>query len=638
MLYDYQYDIAAIGITIILGALYFMRRSLLTRSKNIFFIVILFDFLAAVCDVFSCFAISYPDRFSLRFAYISTLGFLFFFNMMAVTYFLYIESKADIPATRRPSMIFAVCMTIFDFVTIVSSPWTHWVGYFDADGNYCHGPIIVILYVIPFILFAVEMGLFIYARDKFNRYQLYASIAYLIIMPTCIIVQVLVPRLMIDTMGCAVIMFFVYIAYENPSVYTYRDTQCLNRPAFLQVIRSYKAKKLHYDVVAFNITDYEYIRSRYSQSVAEQLNTRIADLLYRNFGDKAFYLATDRYALILPTDKNMTESVVAALQDLFSKPIKLNEVSVKIAINVGYLRDLDESYRTSNVEELVAYILSNKGAEQSSEQILKEFLDRQRQRNQILHIIQRALANDEFQVYYQPIRNVHTNQFESAEALLRLQDPVLGFINPEELVVIAEANGYISQIGQTIFTKVCAFIRDQGLEKLGVHYIEINLSPAQCLDPSLPDTFAGIMAEYNVRPDQINLEITETAQMADESTVMANVDLMRQRGISFSIDDFGSGFASVDYLITMPASIVKIDKTILWKAMENDQAMTILKGTMSMLHGLGKSIVVEGVETQEMVDLLEANYCDYMQGYIYSKPLAGPDYISFLKKNSVLSE
>lgn len=138
------------------------------------------------------------------------------------------------------------------------------------------------------------------------------------------------------------------------------------------------------------------------------------------------------------------------------------------------------------------------------------------------------------------------------------------------------------------------------------------------------------MQEYNIAPNQINFEITETAGSVKADTLRRNMDKLIELGSTFSMDDYGTGFSTANYLVHLPLQLVKIDKSILWPAMEEREAFIILRHTVEMLKALHKKIIVEGVETQEMVDVLTEMHCDYLQGYLYSKPLPEEDYIAFL--------
>lgn len=225
-----------------------------------------------------------------------------------------------------------------------------------------------------------------------------------------------------------------------------------------------------------------------------------------------------------------------------------------------------------------------------------------------------------------------------SEALIRMKDPELGYVSPEEFIPLAESNGMIIEIGEIAFRKVCEFMKSGQAQALGVKYIEVNLSLLQCVQEQLSDRLMEIMAEYGIPPEEINFEITETAGLANYDALLKNMNCLISKGVTFSMDDYGTGFSTANYLITLPMDIVKIDKSILWPAMENEEAFVILKHTVEMLKSLKKRIVVEGVETREMAKLLIDMGCDYLQGYYYQKPIPADKYLEFLKENQNISE
>ena len=255
----------------------------------------------------------------------------------------------------------------------------------------------------------------------------------------------------------------------------------------------------------------------------------------------------------------------------------------------------------------------------------------------ILSTIKNSIVNRSFEMYYQPIYAPAEHGFVCSEALIRMRDEELGFVSPEEFIPLAESNGMIIEIGEIAFRKVCEFMKSGKAQALGVEYIEVNLSALQCVQDQLADRLMAIMEEYGIDPEQINFEITETAGLANYDVLLRNMKNLISHGVTFSMDDYGTGFSTANYLITLPTDIVKIDKSILWPAMENQEAFVILRHTVEMLSSLNKKIVVEGVENAEMAKLLIDMNCDYLQGYYYSKPVPEEDYIAFLEKNQQMA-
>nr|MCR5287028.1 EAL domain-containing protein [Saccharofermentans sp.] len=255
----------------------------------------------------------------------------------------------------------------------------------------------------------------------------------------------------------------------------------------------------------------------------------------------------------------------------------------------------------------------------------------------IERLIDKALKNRSFQVYYQPIWNSESGRFTSAEALCRLIDSEYGFIPPDEFIPVAERNGSILDIGQFVFEEVCRTYQEEQLASLGIEYVEVNLSVVQCLSKNLMKTFDETLKKYQLSAERINLEITESATTENMSVLYDTIDVLKNSKFSFSLDDYGTGYSNISYMYEMPFSIIKIDKSILWKA-KNPKTGEVeknghiyLENTIRMLKDMGYSVLLEGVETVEQKMLLEELGCHYFQGYYFSKPLQKQVFTDFLK-------
>jgi EAL domain-containing protein (putative c-di-GMP-specific phosphodiesterase class I) len=257
-------------------------------------------------------------------------------------------------------------------------------------------------------------------------------------------------------------------------------------------------------------------------------------------------------------------------------------------------------------------------------------LDKIKQDKAMEKAIKLAIDRDELMVYYQPIFSVKKNVYNSAEALVRIHDEELGWISPEEFIPIAEKNGLIIEMGERILTKVCRFIRDFHLSETTVEYIEVNISPVQLNQLGFADRVKHILEEYDVNPEQINIEITETATINAGAMVNDNISSLLDYGISFSLDDYGSGNANISYINHMPFKIIKIDKFIIWDSFKNEKAGITLEYTIGMLNALNLYIVAEGIETEEMQQCLEKFGCHYMQGWYYSKAIPEQEFAALV--------
>ncbi len=244
-------------------------------------------------------------------------------------------------------------------------------------------------------------------------------------------------------------------------------------------------------------------------------------------------------------------------------------------------------------------------------------------------IIDRALTNHYFSVFYQPIYDTRTGKFSSAEALLRLRDPKYGYISPALFIPIAEKSGAIHAIGGFVLEEVIKFIASPDFEPLGVDYIEINLSAMQCLRSDLSADIIALASKYNVEPAKVNLEITETASGYSQSKLYGNIQSLSDYGFTVSLDDFGTGYSNLMRIASLPLDIVKLDRVFVLME-EGGGHHVIIRNLIKMLKDMKLKVLVEGVETKEMLDSFVQMGVDEVQGFYFSKPLTKSAYIRFL--------
>jgi EAL domain-containing protein (putative c-di-GMP-specific phosphodiesterase class I) len=452
--------------------------------------------------------------------------------------------------------------------------------------------------------------------------------------------QAVYPRAMVSQLGCALVLYFMYMSFENPMFFTFMDSSCYNQHTFMLTLKKLKYDNAKVSMAVFSIRDYAYVKRVLSIKDRRKLSNRIADFVYLTFGDNGFAIDDDKFVILIDSDMDY-EQIRRLIDEYCAMPIKLIETDASIRCSHWYVKgiefesDGDTVLDSDDILDSVEYIVEKVNPQKDEIVDIKSITQKMHRKHEVAHAIERAIEGATLEVYYQPIYDVAADSFTSAEALVRLKDEELGFISPEEFIPMSEDDGSILDIGDIVFKKVCEFIKQTDcIRKNGVHYIEVNLSPVQCVNESITDRLRAAMKKYGVAPSWINFEITETAQYNEDESMHTNIEKLYNNGSSFSIDDYGSGFASADYLFKLPVDIVKIDKGILWQAMENPNAMVVLKNTMKMVKELGKKIVVEGVENQEMVDILKSFGCDYMQGYLFSKPIPAGEYVEFLKEKN----
>ena len=260
-----------------------------------------------------------------------------------------------------------------------------------------------------------------------------------------------------------------------------------------------------------------------------------------------------------------------------------------------------------------------------------DFVEQMRKEKRMEQMLEEAMKEDRIEVFYQPIFSTAEKKFVSAEALVRMRDRDGNLVPPGVFVSVAEANGKILQLGEIVFKKVCRFFTRERLEQYGLHYVEVNLSVVQCGYPGRAEEYMGIMEKYQINPQYINLEITESASLAAKKTLLENMHRLMEYGVHFSLDDFGTGQSNLNYIVDMPVSIVKFDREMSQAFFRDEKAKYVLNAAMQMIHGMKLKIVSEGIETEEQYRAMEELSIDYIQGYYFSRPLPEAAFLEFLR-------
>ncbi len=242
----------------------------------------------------------------------------------------------------------------------------------------------------------------------------------------------------------------------------------------------------------------------------------------------------------------------------------------------------------------------------------------------------------EFQVHYQPIVDTNSGLIVAAESLIRWQSSELGLISPAELIPLTESTGLIVPIGEWLIKNVCnqtKIWQDAGYKDF---YSTINISITQLIQPNFVATILNLLAENNLHPSSLELEITEGMIENDVNTVINRIQELKSHGLKIAIDDFGTGHSSLIYLKQLPISTVKIDHYFIHNIDKDKHKSAISKGIIEMAHNLDLQVVAEGVETKAEFNIVRYLKCDKMQGYLLSHPLSVAKFEELLLTNKCL--
>ena len=252
-------------------------------------------------------------------------------------------------------------------------------------------------------------------------------------------------------------------------------------------------------------------------------------------------------------------------------------------------------------------------------------------RQEVLFGVKNGLDNQEFVVYYQPQVSARTNRILAAEALVRWQHPQRGLLPPGEFIPILETSGFIYKLDSYVWEEVCRFLQDRLMKKLPVVPVSVNVSRVDMLQFRLCEVFTALIKKYEIPSRLLEIEITESAYAENFDQLIATVNELRACGFTVLMDDFGSGYSSLNMLSNIELDILKIDMKFLDTSNhQNTRNSSILESITSMGRWLGLRMIAEGVETHEQVDRLLNLDCEYMQGYYFYKPMSRDHFCELL--------
>ncbi len=632
MINQLKYQISAILVIMILLVKYLKNRKLPLLSTKFFSVFLFTSIVNLVADLCTIYGLSNYwsiSPFLLRLFHQVFVGSL---DVLTFSLYLYIcfldngqkrfEIKQLIP--RISPLVIAVIM-------VVVAPLDYHIS---STAKYSYGPMANTVYISVAIYVSL---IFIRVNRKGNlTKEVKRSINLgLLIWVVVAVYQFFNPTALMSSLGVMSMVLFIYLSFENPKEYYDIETGKMNRRAFHLVVDEFMEGKKNFYMVSIILKDMNHIQNLLGHAEAYDVLCEMACTIDDFTKDRIYHSRSDTLSIIFKR-KAKADKFVNKLQDIkFEYLAKDIVMYPKFLVNViecpQYAQSSDGLYKVLDyVRE--EYIMDEKN------EVLyvgEHLINQIRYNDTVEKMIEEAVLNDGFEVFYQPIYDVKNKSFSSAEALVRLKDTkTLGFISPEVFIPIAEEKGLIKELGRIVFEKVCIFSKNNNLSKKGIRYIEVNISGMQGTDKDLVKELNDCIMKYKILPGFINLEITETAATEAGQDLKNNMRKLINLGFSFSLDDFGTGYSNLAKMMEGNYHLIKLDKSLIWPCFDKDgeNAQVILDNCINMILSLGMGIVAEGVETKEQVEYLTEKGVNYLQGYFYSKPINEQDYLTFIEK------
>ncbi|MEA1954627.1 MAG: GGDEF domain-containing phosphodiesterase [Campylobacterota bacterium] len=430
--------------------------------------------------------------------------------------------------------------------------------------------------------------------------------------------------------------------YEQKLIeYKHKLTKLPNKSqAFIDLNAIYS--KIHLDnnklsLIIINIDNFSQLRAIIGYEQSNTILIEFANYLKEVSEKYAINVYHTCHNNFLITDSNSTKEDILNLckkiQEELALFYKLDSIKLHLTASIGisiyskmgsaqYL--LDNAYKALAESEKIGYgrttFYESKNLKNKYDEL------------ELYNSVHEAIEKNEFEVYYQPIIDVRAKKIVAAEALIRWIHPKYGFISPDIFIPMMEKTGFIVDLGQYVLEEVFSQQKSWDAFDFKKIQVAINMSLFEIETDNFVKNVENKLKEYKVNPKLIKFEITEGAAMKNEQKVYKQLLALKRLGVSISLDDFGTGYTSFSYLKKFPADILKIDKSFIDNIVENEEDQRIVKAMIELGHNLGMKIIVEGIETKKMVEIIASYGCDYMQGYFFSKPLPVFEFQELLRK------
>jgi diguanylate cyclase (GGDEF)-like protein len=405
-----------------------------------------------------------------------------------------------------------------------------------------------------------------------------------------------------------------------------------------EVLGQTKAEKESLALLFIDLDGFKDVNDTLGHTIGDKLLLKVANRLRNQSRDEDFIarLGGDEFTIILRNvaTPSVAGKIAQKIIDTLSMKFNVSDHDIYIGASIGICTFSNHDMNIDNVmknADTAMYQAKEEGRgcyRFCTPELNKKIEDRM----QMAHDLRNALENQEFILNYQPKIDGFTSEVIGLEALIRWQHPENGLVPPDEFIPMAEETGMIVKIGEWVLREVCQQLNKWELQGFQLVPIAVNVSARQFSQSDLVEVVSFIVDESGIDPKLLEIEVTETLVMQNPDQTIDILQTLTEKGINSSIDDFGTGYSSLAYLKRFPVSTLKIDREFISDLESGSNSVELVLAMISMAHSMGLKVVAEGVENKEEQEILRKMDCDFLQGYLFSRPLPADELGAWLSK------
>ena len=570
---------------------------------------------------------------STRLEYILTITYYFFHNLLIPTFAYYTLVINGMPrrSNKRFSILFFIPVILVCAI-VLTNPLTN-IYFRIENGVLKRGPAINVGYVVALIYLVIAIIYMARHYKAFRRDEDRTITAFIALSVIGGLIQMMFPAIHIELFAESLALLGLLLTLENGATLMDNVTGVYNSRAFNSEIQRLYYNGQRYHLICVTLPSLRGATSTLDIASMEKVLRGIAQWLNILPYNKEVYHAGNGHFILLyrRCTSEMVTQVATRIREKLRSDWPFGDVHVSFSDAVVTLASIPRDFES--LEDINAMIDISADAEPESRELTySERISHIKRQIAVEKALRSAIDNRTFDVHYHPIYSVENRRIVSAEALVRLKDPQLGMISPEEFIPIAEKNDLVASIDEIVLIKVCEFIRDFHPQQYGIEYIEVNLSVYELMLPNITFNLQRILNLYHVPVSFINLETTETATIGESQIFYDRIEQLLQAGFKLSLDDYGTGYSNLSRVMRIHYTNIKIDKSLLWDGAHSERARMLHESTIASIRSLGFNTIQEGVETHAQFEYLIKLGCNYMQGYYFSKPLDASHFIWYMEK------
>ena len=436
--------------------------------------------------------------------------------------------------------------------------------------------------------------------------------------------------------------YLEFAAHHDPL--THLPNRLMFENALKTTVQDAARDNLQFAVFLVDLDNFKFFNDQYGHLVGDKMVAEVGNRLRTMMRDNDLVarLDGDEFVVIQKDvqDQESAEEVAGRLMSVATAPYEYRGYTLKAAVSVGISRFPLDVHSGQDEEMLGEEIVNNasvalqeaKSNGKNQYQLFNEIMrSRMTARIRLEQDLKNALIEEQFEVFYQPKINIATREVTGSEALVRWNHPSRGYISPEDFIPVAEEAGMIIELGEWILRTACKQTNE--LHRMGYMglNVAVNISAVQFTDGNLLPMVSKALQDTQLRPELLELEITESAVMHDPEEVIESLHELSQFGMRLAIDDFGTGYSSLAYLKRFPVNTLKIDRAFITDISSDNDDVAIVEAVLGLGRHFNMKVVAEGIEDEEQLQFLKDQGCDLAQGFFISKPMNMETYLDWLQ-------